>query len=267
MSRRFRVIATLLLVSLIGLAAMPAAFAQTGPVYNAGDRVEVDPFAYQMGSPYKRWYKATVKAVSGEGRNVFVLVDPVGGERAKEYTIGNSEAWIRPLRQTERNAAPPQQNNGQNQPPAANPRHQPTSAKSAEELEAEARKLDAEAERLLREAQAPATKTRGVANAAGAPAPVTVAKNPAGGGSARPGRYECAMSGAGYFNLRIIGPSRYATYYTGQAEKAGNYTNAGGRLAFTSGPIVGNYGAVLGREIGLSSRRETTMFYATCTPK
>lgn len=88
------------------------------------------------------------------------------------------------------------------------------------------------------------------------------AKSPS---EAKAGDYRCSMGAAGGFNFQLHGPTSYATSYTGQEPKRGEYTNKGGKLSFTSGPLAGMYGAVLSEgKIGLSTKRSGGAYYATC---
>src|SRR5687768_4703059 len=83
-----------------------------------------------------------------------------------------------------------------------------------------------------------------------------------------PGTYTCSMPGAGTMTFIVEGPARYATAYTGKAPKPGDYTASGGQLAFTSGPLAGMYGGVLGpRKVGLTSKAGTRSYSAVCNLK
>ena len=79
------------------------------------------------------------------------------------------------------------------------------------------------------------------------------------------GTYKCSLGAAGNFLLTIASATLYSTAYTGQAGKSGEYSNASGKLSFTSGPLAGNHGAVLGEtKVGLSSKPDTKSYYAVC---
>lgn len=83
--------------------------------------------------------------------------------------------------------------------------------------------------------------------------------------AALPGTYRCSLGAAGQFLLTIASDTIYSTAYTGEPGKSGAFKNASGKLTFTSGPLEGNFGAVLGDgEIGLSSKAETKSHYAVC---
>lgn len=83
--------------------------------------------------------------------------------------------------------------------------------------------------------------------------------------TAKTGAYVCSLGPAGTFNLVLDSDTRYSSFHTGNPPAQGAYSNVNGKLTFTSGPLAGNFGAVLSEtKVGLSSKKDTKSYYATC---